>query len=357
MKMKPFVLMLTLAASLREPTRRQMSSLSLAGLVNPASAAAPVSSSRDPRPLVYRIEVGDPALMQPFQGRAVDQVLANLAKNDVVLIGVTRNDADDLALAVELADRLGTAARGKKKRLVVGVDAAPYGEVVAQERAATWPAVENPLVLEPLWQRNDQDVLAMGVQGDTLRKVQKAGVGSLNDQERSAYVDDPLAFASFPQTPGFDLFARRCISRRYEDRYSPDQVSAGGYFASSLLQDQAVAAIAARHLREHPADLLVAILDSDRVQFKLGSQARLQQAGFQTASILVNPSASSTYSASSRLRLELTADLSLPGARDTTLADYVWFSASPPPRLLVHMLNPIDGSFKLDFGLSTGGSV
>lgn len=368
-----FLVMLTashVASGLQFASRRVALETVTSTLLVPgaAYAAAPVypeGATISKRPLAYKIEAGDPTMMQPFEGRAVQQVLGNIAQSsDVVLIGVGRGDAEDLELAAKLASEFCDRARRQKRRVVMGLDVAPYDSVVSPSEAASWPAVGNdPSVLDPLWRVDCDEVVGLGVEGDTLRKVQSAGIAALSDAERAAYVDDPQLFASFPTTTkGFELYAQRCVSRRYEERYGGSQaknsdLSASGYFATSILQDEAVATCCARQLRKIEApQLLVAVVNSDRVQFKLGSQARLQQKKFNVASVLVNPSATSTFSASSRLRLGLTEDIGLE-FRTTTLADFVWFSKSPPPSLLNHMLNPIDGAFKIDFGLSTGGTA
>ena len=40
-------------------------------------------------------------------------------------------------------------------------------------------------------------------------------------------------------------------------------------------------------------------------------------------------------------------------AKARICSDCVWFSRSPPPSLLTHMMNPVDGAaFKIDLGLS-----
>ena len=49
------------------------------------------------------------------------------------------------------------------------------------------------------------------------------------------------------------------------------------------------------------------------------------------------------------LRLALAVD----PAKARICSDCVWFSRSPPPSLLTHMMNPVDGAaFKVDLGLS-----
>ena len=45
--------------------------------------------------------------------------------------------------------------------------------------------------------------------------------------------------------------------------------------------------------------------------------------------------------------------LAVDPAKARICSDCVWFSRSPPPSLLTHMMNPVDGAaFKIDLGLS-----
>jgi len=332
-----------------------------------AVGVPPETSPRESRPLVYRIEQGDPTMMQPFEGRGVTQLVNKMAKADVVLIGYGRGDADDAAMAAEVASEVAASAGRARRRVVLGLDAAPADAPdISREYAGEWPAVADAALLDPLFDVPCAERVGLGVSGDALRKVQRAGVAALDDMERQRYVDDPLRFANFAEnTPGFDLFAKRFVARRFASRYGDDaEASAAGYFATSLLQDEAVATGTANLIRTHPNNLVVAVCDSDRVQFSLGARARLEQMLLADqpkktpaiVSILVNPSAASTFSATTRLRLSLTDDISL-GYVPPVLADVVWFSSSPPPNLLSHMLNPIDGNIKLDFGFSTGGKA
>jgi len=198
--------------------------------------------------------------------------------------------------------------------------------------------------------------VGLGVARDAVGRVQTRGVAALNDEERQRYVGDPKRFFEYTETPGFDMFVKRCIDRRFRDRYGDDpDASAAGYLASSMVRDQAVANEAVKLLGERPGTLLVAIVDADRVAFNLGTRGRLAPSK-NVASVLVNPTAASTLSKTTRLRLALSDDVTL-GYKPPTLADLVVFSQSPPPNLLTHMLNPIDGAFKIDFGLSTGGTA
>ena len=86
-----------------------------------------------------------------------------------------------------------------------------------------------------------------------------------------------------------------------------------------------------------------------RWQFLYSEATDSEAQFFRAPSILLNPSAESTGSLSRSLRLALAVD----PAKARICSDCVWFSRSPPPSLLTHMMNPVDGAaFKIDLGLS-----
>ncbi len=354
-------------------TRRQAGAAAL-GLARPAlggaggaalGLAAParaVEEVRSPRPLAYRILKGDPPLMQPYEQRAAPKLLKSLADGaDAVLLGVKRNDPEDYALAADLASKFASAA---KRPVAVGLDAMPLGSSLRE--AASWPSVQGPVdFLQPiadLQQRTRCDLVPLGVQAEVMGAVQRSGgIAALSEQQRNAYVDDVGAFVRYPkQTAAFDVWAERVVARTYKKRYEGLEGAPRyeDYFASSILYDEAVASLAARYCRAHPSTLLVCVVSDDHVKFGCSAQGRFQRleknpdgdAGFFRApSILLNPSAESTGSLSRSLRLALAVD----PAKARTCSDCVWFSRSPPPSLLTHMMNPVDGAaFKIDLGLS-----
>ncbi len=340
-------------------TRRTAGAAAALGLAGPARA---VEEVRSPRPLAYRILKGDPPLMQPYEQRAAPKLLKSLADGaDAVLLGVKRNDAEDYALAADLAARLASAA---KRPVAVGLDAMPLGSSLRE--AASWPSVSDSVdFLQPiadLQQRTRCDLVPLGVQAEVMGAVQRSGgIAALSEQQRNAYVDDVGAFVRYPkQTAAFDVWAERVVARTYKKRYEGLEGAPKyeDYFASSILYDEAVASLAARYCRAHPSTLLVCVVSDDHVKFGCSAQGRFQRleknpdgdAGFFRApSILLNPSAESTGSLSRSLRLALAVD----PAKARTCSDCVWFSRSPPPSLLTHMMNPVDGAaFKIDLGLS-----
>ena len=341
-------------------TRRQAGAAAALGLAGPARA---VEEVRSPRPLAYRILKGDPPLMQPYEQRAAPKLLKSLADGaDAVLLGVKRNDPEDYALAADLASKFASAA---KRPVAVGLDAMPLGSSLRE--AASWPSVSDSVdFLQPiadLQQRTRCDLVPLGVQAEVMGAVQRSGgIAALSEQQRNAYVDDVGAFVRYPkQTAAFDVWAERVVARTYKKRYEGLEGAPKyeDYFASSILYDEAVASLAARYCRAHPSTLLVCVVSDDHVKFGCSAQGRFQRLEknpdassaefFRAPSILLNPSAESTGSLSRSLRLALAVD----PAKARICSDCVWFSRSPPPSLLTHMMNPVDGAaFKVDLGLS-----
>ena len=245
-------------------TRRQAGAAAALGLAGPARA---VEEVRSPRPLAYRILKGDPPLMQPYEQRAAPKLLKSLADGaDAVLLGVKRNDPEDYALAADLAARLASAA---KRPVAVGLDAMPLGSSLRE--AASWPSVQGPVdFLQPiadLQQRTRCDLVPLGVQAEVMGAVQRSGgIAALSEQQRNAYVDDVGAFVRYPkQTAAFDVWAERVVARTYKKRYEGLEGAPKyeDYFASSILYDEAVASLAARYCRAHPATLLVCVVSDD----------------------------------------------------------------------------------------------
>jgi len=357
------------------PSRRAV--LGAAGaVVTGASATAPQpavaapAEVRSPRPLAWRIAPGDPPSMQPYTGRAVESCLGQISSVDAVFLGVKRGDAADYALAAKLIASLQKKAGGRT--VAVGMDAAPLGSGPSlasgswPNEAAGWPAVGggDPSFLAPLLdvQRSSNvELVPLGIAGDAMAKVQRAGgIRSLSETERAAYVDDVSAFVKYAALPGFDAYTKRVVERRYARDVAgkADAPSFRDYFASAILQDEAAATGAAVYLRKHPGALIVCVVDEARAKFGYGAVGRARRLEvdfddpatktFTATAVLLNPTANTTLSTTTQLRLALAVDK----PANAPVADYVFFSESPRVNLITHMLNPIDGQFKIDLGLS-----
>ncbi|KAH8096092.1 hypothetical protein JL720_3442 [Aureococcus anophagefferens] len=346
--------------------RRQRDLLRTAAGASLAPAAAR-AETRSPRPVSWRIVDGDPPVMQPYVSRAVESCLKQIASFDVVLLGAKRGDAGDYALAADLVREL----RKKSGRPVaLGLDAAPLGAGPALaggdwlKTADAWPAVaaagarRTSSRSRPSSASVVGDVVPLGVAAEAMGRVQRdGGIAALSEAERNAYVDA----SAFVRCEAQSRPASGVIERRYRAAGYANISGAPAYadfFASTILYDEAAASLAARYKRSAPGGLLVCVVGEDHVKFGYGVQGRLDRlevdpdkAGsptFRSTSVLLNPTAESSGSLSASLRLALAADQKV----TRPLANYVWFSESPKPALISHMMNPIDGNFKIDLGLS-----
>ena len=93
---------------------------------------------------------------------------------------------------------------------------------------------------------------------------------------------------------------------------------------------------------------MVVLTDMDRSVYGLGAPGRLERIGgarlnretFKVKTMLLNPTAADSLSPLKSLRLNIGV-----GANQAKVArpvgNYVWFSRSPPPNLLIRYLDPI----------------
>lgn len=120
------------------------------------------------------------------------------------------------------------------------------------------------------------------------------------------------------------------------------------FFAAQILTDEAMAKRSVEHMRGHPDDLMVVLSDIDRCTYGLGAPGRLERVGgarlnresFKVKTMLLNPTARDSLSPIKSLRLNIGV-----GANQAKVTrpvgNYVWFSKSPPPNLLIRYLDPI----------------
>jgi len=352
----------------------------------PCHAVAPNTDEASPRPLLYRVENTYPMTLQPFIQRAVgleEQKIVDIS--DVVLLGAGRGDADDVVAAANIAKDLAFFAQRSKRKVILALDAAPLGTPLPStgvpQDVETWPGARGDGAwLDAIWEVPCEERVAVGVGGETLRRLQQEGLNKgLTANETRLYLggdDGGERFVTFArETTGFDMYVERVVARRYDQLGLANVTGAptkNNYISASLFQHEATAVALADLLKENPDALVLAVVGEDAVKFGHGIQGRLERistttkksrrgggkkdaaAGTAATSILCNPSAKSTYSLNTRLRMSLTAQLEFEPRR---VADFIFFSASPPPNLLERMMNPLDALPHIDFGLSTGGDA
>lgn len=350
-------------------------------------AMNPMTDPDSPRPLLYRMENTIPRALQPFIGRAFGQLQKQIAdENDVVLIGAASGDLEDVTAAATMVKDLAGMVRGRP--VILGIEAAPVGTPLPAKGvpldADTWPASRGDgSWLAPMWDIAVNERIGLGVDGATLRQVQTKGLAKLPAAANDVYIgSDDFSRQQFVgysvNTVGYGVYAERVIARKYEQLYAndTDAPKQENYISSTILQHEAAAKAIADKLRsmdlsnDNKRPLVIALVAEDHLKFGHGIQGRLERLRIGTApaekdgppiprfpavtSILCNPTAASTFSLTTRIRMTISA---LPEEEPRALADFLWFGSSPPPNLITRMMNPIDGNFKIDLGLSTGGTA
>ena len=181
------------------------------------------------------------------------------------------------------------------------------------------------------------------------------GLEGLPDEVRERYVPDPAAFVAAVKNEGFPRYAEQVIvfdrSMTKIDASSKEtaEVSRSRLIAKNMLVDEAIANILARE-RQQSGNVVISILDSKKVKFGYGVEERLKRrftdtpaAAPNTAaevySVLLNPTAADSLSDTFQLRLSLAYGSELPFQKP--LADYLWFSDSPPSKILTRPKNAI----------------
>jgi hypothetical protein len=192
------------------------------------------------------------------------------------------------------------------------------------------------------------DVLALAPEPNDIAIVRAQGLQYLEPERRSQYVVDPQGFIASSQDPAFQLYADRSLFKDFVPLSDTD--SGANYFAERILVHEAAATAMARYAVTRPTALVVSIAPISDVRFLGGINGRIpriyQALSSSTTSmtsdrvttILLNPTARETLSKSRFLRLEIgTGPDTL--AYQTKVADYVWFSSTPPVNLIPRLMD------------------
>lgn len=219
-----------------------------------------------------------------------------------------------------------------------------------------------PLALPPAVQKT---LLTEGLDGI------KGGMGEL--------LPDPEGFVASVQGEGFGRYTNSVVKQDYSAVISGAvgggaEAGAGGgskvpvsgekYFSNRILLDETLASRIVGSLRGGQqvaaAGPLVVVTDLSRIRFGYGLVERVKRLlllpttttssettaivtavpdSADVVSVLLNPTADDSLSLSNQLRLSLGYGVFLPASRP--LADYVWFTSSPPSRVITKAKNPI----------------
>jgi Haem-binding uptake, Tiki superfamily, ChaN len=209
-------------------------------------------------------------------------------------------------------------------------------------------------------EENKIPIVAMGLSKEDERMVQRGGIQNVNPISRERYVKDPNGFIATASDPKFKLYTDRSLlkDRLLLTNENKDIVSEGNYFAERILSHEAGATFVSQYAinnNNDDDDCLIAILAPiNDVRYMGGINGRIPRV-YQYLSntdtnkestitmndittILINPTAIDTLSRTVRLRLEIgTGPDTIP--YQTKIADYLWFTSSPPVNLLPRVMD------------------
>jgi len=194
-------------------------------------------------------------------------------------------------------------------------------------------------------------LVALAPEVQDMRVVRKEGLQNIDVERRANYVVDAQGFIQTTQDPKFKLYADRSMFKEFQPLDENDRPS--DFFAQRILYDEAVATAAAKWalLQPGPSPLMIITSETKDVRFMGGANARIPRVcrylspdsaidDTSVTTILLNPTAKNTLSASNYLRTVIgTAPDTVP--YQTKVSDYLWFSETPKVNLLPHMMNPL----------------
>jgi Haem-binding uptake, Tiki superfamily, ChaN len=206
--------------------------------------------------------------------------------------------------------------------------------------------------------QNKIPIIAMGLSKDDEQAVQSRGIQGVNPTSRGQYNDR-------------SLLKDRLLLLANKDTSKDSTISEGNYFAERILSHEAGATLVSQYAIDHnsPDDccVIAIIAPINDVRYlggingripriyqylsnsKKNNQGSLDQAQpsltatesvsmNDVTTILINPNAVDSLSRTVRLRLEIgTGPETI--AYQTKIADYLWFSSSPPVNLLPRVMD------------------
>lgn len=353
----------------------------LATAVRPSGAEAKDANVQSPRMRAYEVLERDPPALQPFKPKGEKRVIKMLAKqSSAIFVGDHPSSARDHVFEADLLRRLAEARRGPWTLALATfptslqpafdrfMDRASDSDAEAevQLRLACADVLDRELVevhlpvLRLARSLKLCRLMAAGMSSEVLTRVRAEGLEKIERSEIGQYVDSAAGFVETVQQPGFKVYSDWAVQDLYEKsvgsgEISADTVSLVNFFAGEILLHEAIAKRVADRLREAPDELVVTLLDLDRVKFGMGASTRLTRMGrpegadvpadapstFAVETIAINPTAADSITPMKSLRLKLGYGRDQLKITDP-LARYLWFSYSPPPYLLTHMLNEIE---------------
>ena len=208
-------------------------------------------------------------------------------------------------------------------------------------------AIDNYLPLIQFARSKKLALLALSPEAEDLAVVRKEGLQDVNIERRKQYVADADGFIALTQDPKYKLYAEKSLFKDFVPKSDKDKP--GDFFAERILVHEAIATAASKWAMSRPDSLVAVVAPIQDVRFMGGPNGRVPRVckfvnplanvdEEAVTTILLNPSAEETLSASNFLRLEIgTTPKTL--QYQTKVADYLWFSRMPKVNVLPRMMN------------------
>lgn len=310
-------LALSTTSDFSRPSRRQVLVTSTAalgtGLLLPEPA---VAQSFD----CYKVVSDRQDLNPSLRPLSVESLIATLAESSsAVWLGEHHSSYADHQLQLSILQRLAD----QRPKLAIGLE-----QVQLQFQPVLDQYVQGTLSLAQLREKIEWDtrwmwdfglyapifefaranrvpLVALNVDSEDLRLVERNGLPGLSPQAISKYIQDAPGFAQFSATDGFRSYVRYVIEPSYDMHQQlgllqttmtgqtlDTPMSFKNFLSARILWDEAMASAANQFVAKNPGCLLVGLVGADHIKFQNGIAGRFNRmASSQTggSSILLNP--------------------------------------------------------------------
>ena len=195
------------------------------------------------------------------------------------------------------------------------------------------------------------ELLAISPEYEDIKAARTDGLASVDIERRQSYVADPEGFVSTTKDPRYKLYTDRSLLKDFTPMNADDNIKS--FFAERIFVHEAGATAVAKYSIERPESLVAIVAPTPDVRYLEGLNGRIPRVyssllrskniankvtNDAVTTILLNPTALETLSASNYLRLEIGTG---PETIDyqSKIADYLWFSNSPKVNLIHRMMN------------------
>lgn len=343
------------------------------------------------RPLAYSVEFTDPPCLQPRSKVGEVGAIRRFVEANIIIMGEHHYSQDDHELQAKLISRMLDEAKNKGKTLSIGLEMVLRGNpqyqtaldayVRSKVEGVSEEEADAAVVRDTEWTTNwkwdfevykpvfhlarDKGIplVALNVAADTTKRVQDDGLDGLTDADRGTYVPDPVGFVESVKGDGFQRYTDKVILPMYNFYLNNNLLgknpSPEKFFASRIFNDEAIATAASNYIARQQNGIMVVLAGVEKVKFGYGvreragrSLRRLREGAASAAgddaskvtstvlSIILNPTAQDSLSPTVQLQLVLAYGPFLKDQRQ--LADFLWFSNSPPVKILTRPKNAIN---------------